>query len=150
MFSRTAQIYQISPLFHFPRNIGGPTSSRNSSFIGGLKSVIYRLGGQKNITVEVNNIFVNKEVRNVLGVIKGSVDPGSDVCRSSLNVSSPIIVCPLFVYVCACRPCSRTGSSERRLGKRLHQGDGRHRRSHAPGSGRSGDGGQRWPRSLKV
>lgn len=49
----------------------------------------YRLGGQKNITVEVNNILVTKVVRNVFGVIKGFVDSGrDDVFLSSLTVSS--------------------------------------------------------------
>lgn len=56
------------------QNIGGPILSTNSSFIGGLKSVVYRLGGQKNVTVEVNNILVTKVARNVFGVIKGFVD----------------------------------------------------------------------------
>lgn len=41
--------------------------------------MIYRLGGQKNVTVEVNNILVTKVVRNMFGVIKGFIDSGSDV-----------------------------------------------------------------------
>lgn len=36
----------------------------------------YRLGGSKNVTVEVNNVLVNKEIHNVFGVIKGFTDPG--------------------------------------------------------------------------
>lgn len=56
----------------------------------------YRLGGQKNITVEVNNILVNKVVRNVFGVIKGFVDSGSDdLFLSSLTISSSLSH-PLF------------------------------------------------------
>lgn len=85
------------PSFHSARNIGGPILSTNSSFIGGLKSVIYRLGGQKNVTVEVNNILVTKVVRNVFGVIKGFVDSGSDdVSLSSLTISSHINLLSTF------------------------------------------------------
>lgn len=47
----------------------------------------YSLGGQRNITVEVNNILVTKVVRNVFGVIKGFIDSGSDgVFLCSLTV----------------------------------------------------------------
>lgn len=35
----------------------------------------YRLGGSENITVEVNNVLVNREIHNVYGVIKGFTDP---------------------------------------------------------------------------
>lgn len=53
--------------------------------------MIYRLGGQKNVTVEVNNILVTKVVRNVFGVIKGFVDSGSDdVSLSSLTISGHV------------------------------------------------------------
>lgn len=55
------------------QNIGGPES--DASFKGGLPSVDYRLGGSKNITVEVNNVLVNTEIHNVFGVIKGVTDP---------------------------------------------------------------------------
>uniref|UniRef100_A0AAX7SNQ1 Transferrin receptor 1b n=1 Tax=Astatotilapia calliptera TaxID=8154 RepID=A0AAX7SNQ1_ASTCA len=44
-------------------------------FKGGFKQVSYRLGGVENITVEVNNKLVNKEIHNVFGVIKGFDDP---------------------------------------------------------------------------
>lgn len=44
----------------------------------------YRLGGQKNITVEVNNVLVNKELRNVFGVIKGFADSGRNDLLSLL------------------------------------------------------------------
>lgn len=64
----------ISP-FNVHRKIGGPDSS--SSFRGELQSVSYKLGGVENITVEVNNVLVNKELHNVFGVIKGFVDPGT-------------------------------------------------------------------------
>lgn len=37
----------------------------------------YKLGGVENITVEVNNVLVNKELHNVFGVIKGFIDPGT-------------------------------------------------------------------------
>ncbi|XP_037550366.1 transferrin receptor 1b [Nematolebias whitei] len=55
------------------QKIGGPDSS--SGFRGELQSVSYKLGGVENITVEVNNVLVNKELHNVFGVIKGFVDP---------------------------------------------------------------------------
>lgn len=34
-----------------------------------------QLGGVENITVEVNNVLVNKEIHNVFGVVKGFTDP---------------------------------------------------------------------------
>uniref|UniRef100_A0A3B5M7T3 Transferrin receptor 1b n=1 Tax=Xiphophorus couchianus TaxID=32473 RepID=A0A3B5M7T3_9TELE len=46
-----------------------------NDFKGELKSVVYKLGGSQNITVEVNNVLVNKEIHNVFGVIKGFTDP---------------------------------------------------------------------------
>ncbi|XP_051266910.1 transferrin receptor 1b [Dicentrarchus labrax] len=55
------------------QKIGGPEAS--GGFLGGLKSVTYRLGGSENITVEVNNVLVNREIHNVFGVIKGFTDP---------------------------------------------------------------------------
>uniref|UniRef100_A0A8C6NSQ3 Transferrin receptor n=1 Tax=Nothobranchius furzeri TaxID=105023 RepID=A0A8C6NSQ3_NOTFU len=55
------------------QKIGGPDAGRN--FKGQLESVFYKLGGIKNITVEVNNMLVNKEIHNVFGVIKGFSDP---------------------------------------------------------------------------
>uniref|UniRef100_A0A8C9ZGL0 Transferrin receptor 1b n=1 Tax=Sander lucioperca TaxID=283035 RepID=A0A8C9ZGL0_SANLU len=47
----------------------------DSGFKGGLPSVAYSLGGSENITVEVNNVLVNREIHNVFGVIKGFTDP---------------------------------------------------------------------------
>uniref|UniRef100_A0A1A8GA85 Transferrin receptor (p90, CD71) n=1 Tax=Nothobranchius korthausae TaxID=1143690 RepID=A0A1A8GA85_9TELE len=55
------------------QKIGGPDAGRD--FKGQLESVFYKLGGIKNITVEVNNMLVNKEIHNVFGVIKGFSDP---------------------------------------------------------------------------
>ncbi|XP_042366138.1 transferrin receptor 1b [Plectropomus leopardus] len=55
------------------QNISGPEA--DGTFKGALSSVTYRLGGSKNITVEVNNVLVNREVHNVFGVIKGFTDP---------------------------------------------------------------------------
>uniref|UniRef100_A0A1A8L149 Transferrin receptor (p90, CD71) n=1 Tax=Nothobranchius pienaari TaxID=704102 RepID=A0A1A8L149_9TELE len=55
------------------QKIGGPDAGGN--FKGQLESVLYKLGGIKNITVEVNNMLVNKEIHNVFGVIKGFSDP---------------------------------------------------------------------------
>ncbi|XP_015246142.1 PREDICTED: transferrin receptor protein 1-like [Cyprinodon variegatus] len=55
------------------KKIGGPDGG--SDFRGELKSVAYNLGGTQNITVEVNNVLVNKEIHNVFGVIKGFTDP---------------------------------------------------------------------------
>ncbi|KAM4718666.1 transferrin receptor 1b [Anableps anableps] len=57
------------------KNIGGPEVDGGSDFKGELKSVVYKLGGSQNITVEVNNVLVNKEIHNVFGVIKGFTDP---------------------------------------------------------------------------
>ncbi|XP_010769573.1 transferrin receptor protein 1-like [Notothenia coriiceps] len=57
------------------KTIGGPESDASSSFKGSLTSVGYKLGGSKNITVQVNNVLVNKEIHNVFGVIKGFIDP---------------------------------------------------------------------------
>ncbi|XP_023181873.1 transferrin receptor protein 1-like isoform X1 [Xiphophorus maculatus] len=57
------------------KEIGGPEVDTNSDFKGELKSVVYKLGGSQNITVEVNNVLVNKEIHNVFGVIKGFTDP---------------------------------------------------------------------------
>ncbi|KAM3593197.1 uncharacterized protein V6R79_007719 [Siganus canaliculatus] len=57
------------------QNIGGPLPDASSGFKGGFPSVTYSLGGSENITVEVNNVLVNKEIHNVFGVIKGFTDP---------------------------------------------------------------------------
>lgn len=63
--------------FFFFRNINGPELAADSGFKGGLSSVAYRLGGQENVTVEVNNVLVNRKIINVFGVIKGFTDPGT-------------------------------------------------------------------------
>ncbi|XP_056290243.1 transferrin receptor 1b [Pseudoliparis swirei] len=55
------------------QKIGGPES--DASFKGGMVGVAYQLGGSANVTVEVNNVLVNKELHNVFGVIKGFTDP---------------------------------------------------------------------------
>lgn len=65
------------PLYLFSRTIGGPESDVSSGFKGSFASVGYKLGGSENITVEVNNVLVNKEIHNVFGVIKGFIDPGT-------------------------------------------------------------------------
>lgn len=57
------------------KKIGGPEVDSRSDFKGELKGVTYRLGGVQNITVEVNNVLVNKEIHNVFGVIEGFTDP---------------------------------------------------------------------------
>ncbi|XP_034070028.1 transferrin receptor 1b [Gymnodraco acuticeps] len=57
------------------KTIGGPESDASNSFKGSLASVGYKLGGSENITVEVNNVLVNKEIHNVFGIIKGFIDP---------------------------------------------------------------------------
>ncbi|KAI4806563.1 hypothetical protein KUCAC02_017382 [Chaenocephalus aceratus] len=57
------------------KTIGGPESDASSGFKGSFASVGYKLGGSENITVEVNNVLVNKEIHNVFGVIKGFIDP---------------------------------------------------------------------------
>lgn len=72
------------PFCVLSRNIGGPES--DESFKGGLSSLTYRLGGIENVTVEVNNVLVNKEIHNVFGVIKGFTDPG----RAHLFFSSTV------------------------------------------------------------
>uniref|UniRef100_H3D7Z0 Transferrin receptor 1b n=1 Tax=Tetraodon nigroviridis TaxID=99883 RepID=H3D7Z0_TETNG len=57
------------------QNISGPEAAADSGFKGGLSSLVYRLGGEENITVEVNNVLVNRKIHNVFGVIKGFIDP---------------------------------------------------------------------------
>ncbi|KAK2859700.1 hypothetical protein Q5P01_004320 [Channa striata] len=57
------------------QKIGGPEPDGSSGFNGGFQSSSYSLGGTENITVEVNNVLVNREIHNVFGVIKGFVDP---------------------------------------------------------------------------
>ncbi|XP_006799285.1 transferrin receptor 1b [Neolamprologus brichardi] len=57
------------------QKIGGPEPDETSGFKGGFKQVSYRLGGIENITLEVNNKLVNKEIHNVFGAIKGFDDP---------------------------------------------------------------------------
>ncbi|XP_076617818.1 transferrin receptor 1b [Chaetodon auriga] len=57
------------------QKIGGPESDASSGFKGGFSLPAYRLGGSENITVEVNNVLVNREIHNVFGVIKGFTDP---------------------------------------------------------------------------
>ncbi|XP_044194832.1 transferrin receptor 1b [Thunnus albacares] len=56
-------------------NISGPEADASSGFKGGIRSRSYSLGGSKNVTVEVNNVLVNREIHNVFGVIKGFIDP---------------------------------------------------------------------------
>ncbi|XP_023128622.2 transferrin receptor 1b [Amphiprion ocellaris] len=56
------------------QKIGGPAPDASSGFKGKL-DVPYDLGGIENITVEVNNMLVNREIHNVFGVIKGFTDP---------------------------------------------------------------------------
>lgn len=66
----------INILLHSTRAIGGPVPDSSSGFRGGQSSLSYSLGGVEKITVEVNNVPVNKEIHNVFGVIKGFTDPG--------------------------------------------------------------------------
>ncbi|TNN45031.1 Transferrin receptor protein 1 [Liparis tanakae] len=68
-----AQTITASMALALLQKIGGPESA--ASFKGGLVGVAYRLGGSVNVTVEVNNVLVNKELHNVFGVIKGFTDP---------------------------------------------------------------------------
>uniref|UniRef100_A0A3B5MLE3 Transferrin receptor 1b n=1 Tax=Xiphophorus couchianus TaxID=32473 RepID=A0A3B5MLE3_9TELE len=70
-----AQTITASSATTLLKKIGGPEVDTNSDFKGELKSVVYKLGGSQNITVEVNNVLVNKEIHNVFGVIKGFTDP---------------------------------------------------------------------------
>lgn len=74
-------MWKLSAAPHLPlvvpcREIGGPESDASSGFKGGFQSVSYQLGGTKNISVNVNNVLVNREIHNVFGVIKGFSDPG--------------------------------------------------------------------------
>lgn len=69
-------LHLANPFSILSRKIGGPEPDASSGFIGGLTSVTYRLGGTENVTVEVNNVLVNREIHNVFGVIKGFTDPG--------------------------------------------------------------------------
>uniref|UniRef100_A0A3Q1F2Y6 Transferrin receptor 1b n=1 Tax=Acanthochromis polyacanthus TaxID=80966 RepID=A0A3Q1F2Y6_9TELE len=56
------------------KKIGGPAPDASSGFKGKL-DVSYNLGGIEDITVEVNNMLVDREIHNVFGVIKGFIDP---------------------------------------------------------------------------
>ncbi|CAL9697677.1 unnamed protein product [Knipowitschia caucasica] len=56
------------------QSIGGPVLDKDSDFIGG-QTWSYSLGGVENVTIEVNNALLFKEIHNVFGVIKGFVDP---------------------------------------------------------------------------
>lgn len=76
----------------FFRNISGPEPAANSNFKGALPLLAYRLGGQKNITVEVNNVLVNSKIHNIFGVIKGFTDPGT-VCLEDVILSWKLILC---------------------------------------------------------
>lgn len=52
---------------------------------GMLRDTMYRLGDDRdNITVEVNNVLVQKKIHNVFGVIKGYVDAGTVLCYTGL------------------------------------------------------------------
>ncbi|XP_047468060.1 transferrin receptor 1b [Mugil cephalus] len=70
--AQTITAYMATTLL---RKIGGPEPDASSAFKGSLPSVSYNLGGSEDITVEVNNVLVNREIHNVFGVIKGFTDP---------------------------------------------------------------------------
>lgn len=72
----SSRLSSVLFFFFFLRNISGSEPAADSGFKGAL-DLVYRLGGQKNITVEVNNVLVNKEIHNVFGIIKGITDPGT-------------------------------------------------------------------------
>ncbi|TKS87474.1 Transferrin receptor protein 1 [Collichthys lucidus] len=57
------------------KKIGGPEADASSGFKGGFSQLTYSLGGSENVTVEVNNVLVNREIHNVFAVIKGFTDP---------------------------------------------------------------------------
>lgn len=62
----------------------------------------YQLGGTKNISVNVNNVLVNKEIHNVFGVIKGFTDPGR------VNLLHALYTLELFLFL-HCVTYSRDG-----------------------------------------
>lgn len=70
-----AQTITASDAITLFQNINGSEPAANSGFKGGLPSLAYRLGGLENITVEVNNVLVNRKIINVFGVIRGFIDP---------------------------------------------------------------------------
>ena len=49
---------------------------------------VIRLGDNDVVTVEVNNVLVEKKIHNILGVIKGLVDPGLSL--NTLYWSQPV------------------------------------------------------------
>ncbi|KAM9839395.1 transferrin receptor 1b [Aulostomus maculatus] len=70
VLAQTITANQAEEILQF---IGGPAA--DASFRGGISTVTYKLGGSQNISVEVNNVPVNREVHNVFGIIKGFIDP---------------------------------------------------------------------------
>lgn len=63
----------------------GGRSSPDGWSDGMLRDTMYRLGDDgDNITVEVNNVLVQKKIHNVFGVIKGYVDAGTVLCFTGL------------------------------------------------------------------
>ncbi|KAK9979830.1 hypothetical protein ABG768_013239 [Culter alburnus] len=69
-----AQTITMKQAAEIMSKLGGRTSPDGWSD-GMLEGTMYRLGDdQDNITVEVNNVLVEKKIHNVFGVIKGYVD----------------------------------------------------------------------------
>ena len=88
------------------------------------------LGGRENVTVEVNNVLVNKELHNVFGVIKGFQDPGRTTDEAiskfpcfldgSLTGPWPVLCWPIMEAGGKCDPPAMTWSMRPRLGTPLN------------------------------
>lgn len=64
--------------------LGGRTSPDDWSD-GMLRDTMYSLGDEGDIiTVEVNNVLIQKKIHNVFGVIKGYMDAGTLFCFKQL------------------------------------------------------------------
>lgn len=60
------------------RKLGGKAAP--PGFAGSLPGVSgYSVGGERNVSVTVNNVLVDTKIYNVFGVIKGYVDPGEEL-----------------------------------------------------------------------
>ncbi|XP_052466070.1 transferrin receptor protein 1-like isoform X1 [Carassius gibelio] len=69
-----AQTITIKQATEIMSKLGGRTSPLGWSD-GNLRVSMYKLGGDgDNITVEVNNVLIQKKIHNVFGVIKGYMD----------------------------------------------------------------------------
>ncbi|KAF5889123.1 transferrin receptor protein 1-like, partial [Clarias magur] len=68
-----AQTITLETARKIHEQMGGKDAPEN--FRGTLQGVSYKLGGQTNVSVTVNNVLVDTKIYNVFGIIKGFMDP---------------------------------------------------------------------------